>query len=126
MISSDTIKEIILTNRDFINNEVKNIIEREGIVFPEKLKKVKIIYGVRRSGKTFVLYSIFKKNPEKSLYIDFEDERLKSITLDELEKIKETFFELNPHLVKEKVIFLFDEIQNIQGWEKFVSLSPFF
>ncbi len=121
MVSSDTIKEIILTGREFINNEIKNIIEREGIVFPQKLKKVKVIYGVRRSGKTFVLYSVFKKNPEKALYIDFEDERLEGITLDDLEKIKDIFFELNSRLVKEKkVIFLFDEIQNIKGWEKFV------
>jgi len=62
MISTETIKDIIKSNEDFILNEIKNIVKRENIFFPSGVRKVNIIYGVRRSGKTFLLYDIFKKN----------------------------------------------------------------
>jgi len=120
MISREVLKDIIKSNEDFINNTVGEIFPRIDIAFPKKLKKVKIIYGARRSGKTFLLYGLFKKNRENALYIDFEDERLNGIELNELDKIREGFFELKPHLLHEKnIVFLFDEIQNIRGWEKY-------
>ncbi|HCU24278.1 MAG TPA: hypothetical protein DF383_04595 [Deltaproteobacteria bacterium] len=56
---------------------------------------------------------------ERSLYIDFEDERLREITLDDLDVLKSAFFELNPHLVGKECFFFLDEIQNVSGWEKF-------
>ena len=124
MISTETIKEIIKSNEEFILNDIEKIVEREKIFFlsaAEKLQKVNLIYGVRRSGKTFLLFDLFKKNRTHSLYIDFEDERLIDINAGDLEKIKESFFELKPHLIdNKKVTFLFDEIQNVEGWEKFV------
>lgn len=120
MKSKEVIKDIIKSNEDFIDNTVGEVLPRYDIAFPTKLKKVKIIYGARRSGKTFLLYSLFKKNKENALYIDFEDERLNGIELNELDKIREGFFELKPHLLSKKnIIFLLDEIQNIRGWEKY-------
>lgn len=126
MISSELIKDIIKSNEEFILNKIGNIITRTSTpiapdVFTNNLHKVNIIHGVRRSGKTFLLYDIFKKNRKNSLYIDFEDERLRDINIDDLNKIKEGFFELKPHLLDSKnVFFLFDEVQNVEGWEKFV------
>jgi len=120
MTSKEVIKDIIKSNEDFINNTVGEILPRHNIAFSAKLKKVKIIYGARRSGKTFLLYGLFRKNKGNALYIDFEDERLNGIELNELDRIRESFFELKPQLLhSENIIFLFDEIQNIRGWEKF-------
>jgi len=120
MISKEMIKDIIKSNEDFINNTVGEILPRQNVTFPAKLKKVKIVYGPRRSGKTFLLYSLFRSNKGNALYIDFEDERLNGIELNELDKIRESFFELKPQMLHSKdVVFLFDEIQNISGWEKF-------
>lgn len=92
MVSKEVIKDIIKSNEDFINNTVGNILPRDKVTFPTKLKKVKIVYGPRRSGKTFLLYGLFKRNMENALYIDFEDERLNGIELNELDKIRESFF----------------------------------
>ena len=125
MLSSELIKDIIKTNEEFILNEITGIVPRKEIiesakVVSDNLKKVNILHGVRRSGKTFILYDIFQNNKESSLYIDFEDERLRDLELDDLELIKESFFELKPHLIdKKKVFFLLDEVQNIDGWERF-------
>lgn len=125
MISSELIKDIIKSNEEFILNEITGIVPRKDIIEPTKfasdnLRKVNILHGVRRSGKTFLLYDIFQENKESSLYIDFEDERLRDVELDDLDLIKESFFELKPHLIDtKKVFFLLDEVQNIDGWERF-------
>ncbi|MCK4309223.1 MAG: ATP-binding protein [Candidatus Atribacteria bacterium] len=119
MISKELLKEIIISNEEFITQQVKKIIKREGISFPEILNKVVILYGVRRSGKTYILYDLFKKCKSQALYIDFEDERLTDFETKDFEVLKEVFLELNPHLIGKELVFLFDEIQNIEGWEKY-------
>ncbi len=74
MVDKTTLKEIIVSNREYILKNATSIISREGIGLPKKLNKVVIFFGVRRSGKTFLLFEIFKKHHENSLYVDFEDE----------------------------------------------------
>ena len=111
-------KRIIKENSEFLISIKKHLIKRE-VVIPETIRKVVVLYGVRRSGKTFFLFSQFLKNPSLGLYIDFEDERLIGFSLSDFELLKEAFFELNPHLIGKRVKFFLDEVQNIEGWEKF-------
>lgn len=119
MVSKETLKEIIITNREFILKQVKTIMPRERIQFPQSLNKTVVFYGVRRSGKTFILFDLFKRFADRSFYVDFEDERLESFEAKDFERLKETVLELNPQLIGKELVFLFDEIQNIEGWEKF-------
>lgn len=53
---------------------------------------------------------------EEILYINFEDERIADIKVEELGLIVEAYHELYSYKPR---IYL-DEIQNIKGWEKFV------
>ncbi|HOK41953.1 MAG TPA: ATP-binding protein [bacterium] len=120
MISTELLKEIIISNQNYIN-ELPEIISRQINLSDFYKRKVCILYGPRRSGKTFILYDIFLKNKNNALYIDFADERLVNFELEDFQKLQEAFFELNPHLIKSKnIFFLLDEIQNIEGWEKYV------
>lgn len=119
MITKQILKEIIVSNENYILKEVTGIIPRECVCFPDALNKVIVFYGIRRSGKTYILYNIFKKHRGNALYIDFEDERIDNFELKDFETLKEAFFELKPHLAGKSVVFLLDEIQNITGWEKF-------
>jgi len=119
MISKHILKEIITTNAEFILKYAGNIVAREGVLFPETLSKVVVLYGVRRSGKTFILYDLFKKYRDISLYLDFEDERLLDFELKDFRLLKDAFLDLKPHLVGKKLVFLLDEVQNVEGWEKF-------
>jgi len=119
MLSKNIIKEVIVSNEEFIGKHVRGIIPREGIRFPRELKKTVVFYGVRRSGKTFILYDIFQKNTEHAFYVDFEDDRLKGFELKDFERLNDAVSELRPDLIGEKKVFLFDEIQNIDGWERF-------
>lgn len=119
MVTKGLLKQIILSNRQFILNEVENIIRRDCIYLPAKLNKVGVFYGVRRSGKTFILYDLFKNFKENALYLDFEDERLEDFRSGDFELLKEAYLDLNPDLLNKRKIFLLDEVQGIKGWEKF-------
>jgi len=119
MISKSILKDIIISNEEFITKQVKQIIKRENLSFPEKLKKAVILYGVRRSGKTYILFDLFKKHKDRSLYLDFEDERLTDFEVKDFEGLKDIFLELKPELIDKEIIFFFDEIQNIKGWERY-------
>lgn len=118
-IKKEILKQVIIENRDFIRNIPGPFIERECFRLPETIKKVVTLYGVRRSGKTYLLYHLMRSSPDNSLYIDFEDERLEGFSLEDFETLREAFYELFPGLIQKRVFFLFDEIQVIDGWEKF-------
>jgi len=83
------------------------------------------VIGVRRSGKTFLLYETIKRIIEKGvqkrniIYINFEDERL-TLEKDQLDLILQAYQELYPRQSLAECYFFFDEIQNINGWEKFI------
>lgn len=120
MVREQDLKEIIVSNAAYIE-QVETIQRRDHILLPdERTRKVVVFYGVRRSGKTYLLYETFKKHPKNSLYIDFEDERLRNFTVSDFEKLRGAYFDLHPDLVGKEVYFLLDEIQNVSSWERFV------
>ena len=60
-----------------------------------------------------------KKIPlSQIVYVNFEDERLLEMTADDLNTILEIGLELSG--AANKPYLFLDEIQNIDGWEKFV------
>ncbi|MBI4676858.1 MAG: ATP-binding protein [Elusimicrobia bacterium] len=120
MTSADSLKEIILSNEDYILNQVKSIVPRENVRLPESASKVCVFHGIRRSGKSFMLFDLFRKRRERAFYVDFEDDRLGEVSIKDLEGIREAFLELRPALAgKPGVALVLDEIQNVEGWEKF-------
>ena len=80
-----------------------------------------VLIGVRRACKSFMLYQQIQQNLKRGitwdsmLYINFEDERLMGMTAQELNLI----LEVHGMMSKERPILFLDEIQNINGWEKF-------
>lgn len=118
-MNKEILTEIILSNQEFILDNPQVIYPRINVELPEKVRKVVVLFGVRRSGKTFILYEFFKKHPESCLYIDFEDDRLKDFKVEDFELLREVFFEIKPECFDREVFFLFDEIQIIKGWERF-------
>jgi predicted AAA+ superfamily ATPase len=88
--------------------------------------KIITLSGVRRSGKTYHLFKLMNQikaggiAKERILYINFEDERL-HLSVDELDLILQAYQELYPTLVLSDCYFFFDEIQEIEGWEKFIA-----
>lgn len=105
-----------LVRRD-IQDQIANYISQREIL---------IITGVRRSGKSSLMRLLcddLLKNSDiqenNILYLNFEDERFIPFTFEDFEPLYETFFEIeNP---KGKIYLFLDEIQNIEGWEKWLN-----
>lgn len=80
--------------------------------------------GIRRTGKSYMMYqqihSLMNDGISSSqiVYVNFEDERLLEIGVDDLNTILEIGIEFSGS--KGKLYLFLDEIQNVDGWEKFV------
>lgn len=80
--------------------------------------------GIRRTGKSYMMYqqihSLMNDGISSSqiVYVNFEDERLLEIGVDDLNTLVEIGIEFSGSNGK-PYLFL-DEIQNVDGWEKFV------
>ncbi len=81
-MKKDVFKRIIA---DFREKDLSYVMERD-LSIPLDTGKIISLIGVRRSGKTHVLFSLIKQikktaAPENILYINFEDDRLFPIEL---------------------------------------------
>lgn len=120
-MKKDILKEII---RDFHLTPLPALIERD-IAIPFHSGKIITLVGARRSGKTSVLFNLMDKLLREGvdfrniLYINFEDERI-DLKLNELDLILRAYSELYPDAKIKNCYFFFDEIQNIERWEKFI------
>lgn len=80
-----------------------------------------VLVGVRRAGKSYILYGHIQDLIAKGhtwdeiIYLNFEDERLGGMDLLDLNSILEVHGRVSD---KRPMLFL-DEIQNVEGWEKF-------
>ncbi len=91
---------------------------------PINTKKIITLIGVRRCGKTSILYHMINElcqtvDKTKILFLNFEDERLE-LNSDELDLILQSYMELYPDQNLSDCYLFFDEIQNITNWEKFI------
>jgi len=83
-------------------------------------REVIALTGIRRSGKTTLMYQIIDSllrtnNPKHILYVNLDDEALKN------ESLESIFALYRQHLNPDQPAFVFlDEIQNNDGWEKFL------
>ena len=80
--------------------------------------------GIRRTGKSYMMYQRIHNlmndgiSSSQIIYVNFEDERLLEIGVDDLNTILELGIEFSGS--KGKPYLFLDEIQNVDGWEKFV------
>jgi predicted AAA+ superfamily ATPase len=111
----DVLKRIILENQEIISG--KKLISRNYSI-PET-DHITVLTGIRRCGKTHVLYEKAKKfEPERILFLDFEDERLINLnSRSNYDIIIDSYKTLFPSL--EPILF-FDEIQNLENWHLYL------
>jgi len=107
----EIVGKIILENQSLIFN--KKIIDRNYVL--PKTEHITVLTGIRRAGKTYVLYKIAQNYPQEDiLFLDFEDERLLSLNnLDNYDLILDSYRQIYPN---RKPILFFDEIQNLKNW----------
>lgn len=82
-------------------------------------KRIVALYGVRRAGKTFIMFQIIKKlldrgeDPKRIVYINLDDERYPR-ERSALDNILNTYYELTG--VRENFYLFIDEIQRLSEW----------
>lgn len=116
------IKNIIIEfQRGFNIKPLKRDLE---IVYDKDINKAITIYGPRRAGKTYYLFSLINQfireeevTIDNIIYINFEDNRLLDLSVKELDLITNAYSELFPDSTP---YYFLDEIQNIDGWSKWV------
>lgn len=92
---------------------IERYIDSNLLTCPEIL----VISGIRRCGKSILLQQIRNKQKEKDYYLSFDDERLINFKVEDFQVLSEVFMEdfgFQRH-------YYLDEVQNIVGWERFVS-----
>ena len=118
-MNRDSLKQIIIDQKDiYLNNP---LIQRH---YPLEDNINYCFVGIRRTGKSYMMYQQINKLLSNGvplsqiIYVNFEDERLLEITSDDFNTILEIGLELSG--THNKPYIFLDEIQNIDGWEKFV------
>ena len=117
----EILKQIIMDQLKY--RSPKNFYRRtvtEAIQRFENDPNIIILSGIRRSGKSTIQrvlqLELLKINNCSDYYFNFDDERLVKFQLSDFQTLLEVFIEL----FGDQPRFYFDEIQNIEGWERFV------
>ena len=116
MISKTALKQILASNQKDI--EQYQIVPR---ALPSDNFPRRVFIGVRRAGKSFMLYQKMQQLLSEGLgwagmlYLNFEDDRLAGFTTEDFELI----LECHAEMYDQRPMLFLDEVQNIDGWEKF-------
>ena len=115
-IARNTLKQILLDNQKDVEQYT---------VFPRQYDldsfPLQVFVGVRRSGKSFLLFQKMHQMLNEGfswadmLYLDFEDTRLEGFTSADFNLI----LECHQEMYGKRPVLFFDELQNIDGWQKF-------
>ncbi len=114
----ESIRQILLDQRSDIE-----YYSNQSFITREQLKTLsesidapfaKVIIGVRRSGKSVLAHQALKGRSYG--YVNFDDERLISLSTEDLNRVLAVLLE-----IASVTTLLFDEIQNVAGWELFVN-----
>jgi len=114
-MTKDLIKTVI-ADQEYYFEQAKDSVKREFSANYTNSPEIVIITGIRRCGKSTLLQQIRAAQTEKDYYINFDDERLISFKVEHFQILLEVLHEL----FGEQKTFYFDEIQNVEQWERFV------
>lgn len=112
MTSKDVIRDVV----DYWAEEIRSETVHDRNLTPALAEsigreEVTVVQGVRRSGKTFLLYGLLRRFG--GTYVNFEDERLIGASVEDLDKLYDIAVEAD-----RRILYL-DEVQEVPGWEKF-------
>lgn len=120
-MNREVFKQIIMDQRKYRSpkNFYRRTVSQEVHRF-ENDPNIIILSGIRRSGKSTIQRMLQLEgntiNNHSDYYFNFDDERLVQFELSDFQMLLEVFIEL----FGDQQVFYFDEIQNIEGWERFI------
>lgn len=119
-MDSNSIYKVLIDQREDITHAVGGdyVYRREVEMISLSSKLAQVVIGVRRSGKSTLCHMALQRGGVEYAYVNFDDDRLASLKVEELNLVLEGLYRVYGNDVK---YMLFDEIQNIEGWHLFVN-----
>jgi len=101
--------------------EIKTKEVKDRFIDFKKTKEFAIsVIGPRRAGKTYFLFNLLRNfglKDDDYVFVNFEDDEIKSMKREELRKIISYHYEIYG---KEAEYIFLDEVQNLENWQSFV------
>ena len=114
MISKDLLLEVASNQKSDLQRN-SSVLKRSEIKdLPLLRSHALIISGIRRCGKSTLLVQLLRGSFPEAFYLNFEDPRLYGFEVGDFQKIDKIIEE------KEVKDIFFDEVQVIEGWERYV------
>ena len=110
---------------DFYEEGVPGDVKPRRVEAIEKAHSATVLTGMRRTGKTYVMYGRMKElmsrgvAKERIVHVNFADERLKRARAEDLRHVGEAHAKMFPGAAREKCWYFLDEVQNVEGWEAY-------
>lgn len=114
MIQKDFLLEILEQQKTSLDMKEASMTRDKLNSLPDIDNFALILSGVRRCGKSTLLHQLLKEKYTEALYINFDDPRLYDFELTDFIKLDQLIQQ------KENRILMFDEIQIIKGWERYI------
>jgi predicted AAA+ superfamily ATPase len=114
MIQIEFLQDIIDRQREAIEKKDVGLAREQLTMLPETRSHVLIVSGIRRCGKSTLLFQLLRERHPNALYLNFDDPRLYDFN-------NEDFMKLDA-LIKTMGcdVLMFDEIQLVKTWERYV------
>ncbi|HEY5510498.1 MAG TPA: ATP-binding protein [Prolixibacteraceae bacterium] len=114
MIQIDFLREIFEQQKVAIGAKDAGMKREQLQSLPDTRSHALIISGIRRCGKSTLLFQLLRERYPQAVYLNFDDPRLYDFAIDDFVKLDE--------LIKGNgsTVLMFDEIQLVKGWERYV------
>lgn len=114
MIQIEFLREILVQQKLSISAKDAGMKREQLQSLPDTKTHALIVSGIRRCGKSTLLFQLLRERYPHAVYLNFDDPRLYDFGIDDFVKLDE--------LIKENrsSVLMFDEIQLIKGWERYV------
>jgi predicted AAA+ superfamily ATPase len=130
LINEDLLKKVIIEQQSLLatGEELWHREYASDILPLLEYQHIIVITGIRRCGKSYLLKiiknitSANEQLPDGNfLYLNFEDERLAKLEPEDLSGLIDLYFRLLKPDFNKKVFLLFDEIQNVPQWHRWLN-----
>lgn len=114
MIQIEFLREIIERQRLSVTGKDSGMVREQLQSLPDTKSHALIVSGIRRCGKSTLLFQLLRGKYPQAIYLNFDDPRLYDFSTEDFVKLDE--------LIRESgsFVLMFDEIQLVKGWERYV------
>lgn len=109
----DILEEVVIDQIENLSKKETGLIRHVDTDKILTTKQITVISGIRRSGKSTLLWQLMQ-HFDDYYYLNFDDERLINFTVEDFRELMIIFKKQH-----DASIVFFDEIQNVEGWERF-------